>query len=211
MDSTHSTYDGWIGCDAFDATGAKLGEIKDIFYDDVTGRPEWVSVKPGLMGGQCIAPIAGAEIMRHTDSDETALKLAYTKDQIKDSPDVDFDDEHLDPTDEQELYAHYGFTHGNATATGTYGNAYGKVRPDVDYPAARYDREAKRWGEETVEVPVQTKVEIPVDTTVRLRRYQTQQRRTEKREVEVPVTETEEHVEVVGTEGETGTTRARNA
>ena len=50
MEPATSTYDGWIGRDAYDADGDKVGEITDIYYDDVTGRPEWVAVKTGLFG-----------------------------------------------------------------------------------------------------------------------------------------------------------------
>ena len=62
MKPATSTYDGWIGRDAYDANGDKVGEITDIYYDDVTGRPEWVAVKTGLFGmKRTFVPIHGSQ------------------------------------------------------------------------------------------------------------------------------------------------------
>jgi hypothetical protein len=36
---TTTTYGGWIGRDAYDVNGDKIGEISDIYYDDASGRP----------------------------------------------------------------------------------------------------------------------------------------------------------------------------
>ena len=47
MEPTTRTYDEWIGRNAVDSDGDKIGEIKDIYYDDVSGRPEWVRCRPG--------------------------------------------------------------------------------------------------------------------------------------------------------------------
>ena len=97
------TYDNWIGREAVDPQGSKIGEIKDVLYDDVTCRPEWVVVKTGLLGtglfgGRSIAPIAGASIRQtgiratgltsvsgpdpvvENDPDDVQLVLAYSKD-----------------------------------------------------------------------------------------------------------------------------------
>ena len=44
------SYDVWIGRDAYDRNGNKIGEVEDIHYDDLTSRPEWVAVRTGLFG-----------------------------------------------------------------------------------------------------------------------------------------------------------------
>ena len=65
MEPATSTYDGWIGRDAYDADGDKVGEITDIYYDDATGRPEWVAVKTGLFGmKRTFVPIHGSQLLR---------------------------------------------------------------------------------------------------------------------------------------------------
>ena len=38
----------WRGRDVIDQNGLAVGVISDIYVDDVTGRPEWAGVKPGL-------------------------------------------------------------------------------------------------------------------------------------------------------------------
>jgi sporulation protein YlmC with PRC-barrel domain len=195
METTNRSYDGWIGRDAYDSTGDKLGRIEDVFYDDQTGRPEWLAVKTGLFGAnRTFVPIHGSQPLGDDDGN---LRLAFDKATVKDAPNID-PEGHMSPTEEAELWKHYGYDYSQRD----YGKASAGDRADKDYTFSRWDREQKNWGEEhrleehTEEVPVHASVEIPIDTTVRLRRYQTQHQRTETRQVEVPVTETEEHVEV---------------
>jgi hypothetical protein len=221
----NTSYDAWIGRDAYDSTGDKIGEIKDIFYDDVTGRPEWVSIKTGLFKGHSFVPIHGSSVYRQGDvGDDDALQLAFTKDMIKDAPRIDDDDDAMDPAQEQQLWTYYGYDY-NADPklkTAGYGSAYQRNRADKEYQVRPYDREKRTWSdteqtwaarpdhqgqameEHTEEVPVKTtaQVEVPVDTTVRLRRYQTKEQKT--RVVEIPYEETTEHAEVADIEARAG-------
>lgn len=213
------SYDGWIGRDAFDQSGNKIGEITDIFYDDRTKRPEWVAVKTGLFGAkQTFVPIHGAQLRsaagQKDDGMDEGLVLAFDKDQIKGAPKIDPDSEHMTPQEERELWSYYGYDYEvDPTARKTdygYGTGYNKSRPDRDYKFNRYDDTRKMWTdntadtqEHTEEVPVRTtaQVEVPVEANVRLRRYQTTQQKT--RTVEVPYTETTEHTEVAGVDART--------
>lgn len=194
MEPTTRTYDGWIGRDAYDVNGDKIGEITDIFYDDETGRPEWVGVKTGLFGSnQTFVPIQGSV---PCGDDQGDLRVAFDKDMVKDAPNIDPDAGHMSPDEERELWRFYGFDY----QTRDYGAAAAGDRADKDYTYSRWSREQGAWGDErrveehTEEVPVKAtaQVEVPIDTTVRLRRYQTQK----TKQVTVPVTETEDHVEV---------------
>ena len=215
MTQTNTSYDGWIGRDAYDEAGEKIGEITDIFYDDRTGRPEWVTVKTGLFKGSTFVPIHGSQVHHDVDADgkEDSLRLAFSKEQIKDAPRVDTDDANLTPTQEQELWAFYGYDYNSTTQDYGYGTRYASDRADTDFqfdpPARSQRRETGAIGnvgleEHTEEVPVKTtaQVEVPVDTTVRLRRYQTQEQKT--RMVEIPYTETTEHTEVADVEARAG-------
>jgi hypothetical protein len=220
--TSYASYDGWIGRDAYDPAGEKIGEITDIYYDDRTGRPEWVTVKTGLFSGSTFVPIHGSEIHHDPDSkgDDDSLRLAFTKDQIKDAPRIDTD-ANLTPEQERELWAFYGYDYADTQDHG-YGSRY-EQRVDKEFAVRPYDRTANQWGppsdqtwavrqgqrdqrleEHTEEVPVKTtaQVEVPVDTTVRLRRYQTQEQKT--RMVEIPYTETTEHTEVADVEARAG-------
>lgn len=92
----------WIGHDAVDSSGDKIGSIDAIYIDDQSGQPEWVAIKTGLFGSNLsFVPIQGAT------RKEDDLCVAFSKDQVKDAPNVD-PDGHLEPDEEDELYRHYG-------------------------------------------------------------------------------------------------------
>ena len=81
--------------------GEKIGSIGQLYADDDTGEPTWVTVKTGLFGtSQSFVPVEGA----HTQGDD--LVVPYTKEHVKDAPRVDVDG-HLTPEEEDRLYTHY--------------------------------------------------------------------------------------------------------
>ncbi|WP_435372414.1 PRC-barrel domain-containing protein [Streptomyces ficellus] len=88
----------------YDAEGTKIGEAKHVFLDDVTGRPEWVSVKTGMFGtSESFVPIKDATVV------EDHLEVPYAKDKVKDAPNVGVDSGgHLSEDEEYRLYEHYG-------------------------------------------------------------------------------------------------------
>ena len=87
-----------------DSEGNKIGKAKHVFLDDVTGEPEWVSVKTGLFGGsETFVPIHQAAMV------DDRLQVPYHKDTVKDAPNVDVDaGGHLSEAEEHRLYEHYG-------------------------------------------------------------------------------------------------------
>src|SRR4051795_3798956 len=92
----------WRGRQLVDRDGDKIGKIEDVYLDRQSGEPEWVAVKTGLFGSNVsFVPISDAS----TSGDD--LAVAYTKDQVKDAPNVDPDGE-LSPEEERRLYQHYG-------------------------------------------------------------------------------------------------------
>lgn len=106
------TPEALTGLTAYDQAGDKIGSVKQVYLDDQTNRPEWVTVKTGLFGmKESFVPLAGAR--REGDD----LKVATTKDVVKEAPRVDAD-QHLDPSQEGELYAHYGLKRTPAAAPG---------------------------------------------------------------------------------------------
>ena len=102
--------------------GEKIGSIGQLYADDDTGEPTWVTVKTGLFGtSQSFVPVEGA----HTQGDD--LVVPYTKEYIKDAPRVDVDG-HLTPEEEDRLYTYY--ERGGAR---TYSDSRGDdTRRDVD-------------------------------------------------------------------------------
>jgi hypothetical protein len=131
MDRTTMTidYGTWTGRNAYDVNGDKIGSIKDIYFDDVTGRPEWIEVKAGLFKGTRLAPLSGARIDTDAGDAEDRLRLAFDKDRVKDAPDMDTGDEHLSSGQERELYSYYGFNWDDRNDTDFgYGRAWDKQR-----------------------------------------------------------------------------------
>ncbi|UIJ35613.1 DUF2382 domain-containing protein [Allobranchiibius sp. GilTou73] len=96
-----------------DSDGSKIGSVGQIYLDDQSGQPEWVTAKTGLFGNsETFIPIREAEVAGND------LKVPYSKDKIKDAPRVSDADEHLDVEQEQKLYEYYGLSYGTPAATG---------------------------------------------------------------------------------------------
>ncbi len=94
-----------IGKTAFDNTGHKIGEIEHCYLDVDTDVPWWVAVKTGKLTSQSrLAPLTGAALTAD------GVGLAFTKDHIKDAPDLEMTKE-LDDQQESQLLAHYGLTY----------------------------------------------------------------------------------------------------
>ncbi|MBT2566259.1 YsnF/AvaK domain-containing protein [Arthrobacter sp. ISL-85] len=97
--------------DVLGTGGEKIGAVGQVYSDDDTGQPKWVTVKTGLFGTrESFVPLEGAR-MQGED-----LVVAYSKDQVKDAPGVD-PDGHLDPAEEDRLYQHYRLGGGQRTYT----------------------------------------------------------------------------------------------
>jgi len=75
---------------AYDSDGDKLGPIGQLYFDDNTDQPKWITVKTGLFGmNESFVPLQGAQF------GGDRVTLAYDKATIKDAPNVD-GERHLD-------------------------------------------------------------------------------------------------------------------
>jgi uncharacterized protein (TIGR02271 family) len=102
-----------IGQDVYDESGDKIGSAGEVYLDDETGQPEWVTVRTGLFGTkESFVPLRDANL---TDD---GVRVPVTKSQVKDAPKVDTDG-HLSPQEEEELYRYYGLGAGTTTQTTT--------------------------------------------------------------------------------------------
>ncbi len=91
-----------IGNDVVDNDGDTIGTATEVFLDDQSGNPEWVTVKTGLFGTKStFVPLREATL---TDG---GVRVPVSKAAVKDAPKVDAD-QHLSPQEEEELYRHYG-------------------------------------------------------------------------------------------------------
>jgi uncharacterized protein (TIGR02271 family) len=112
------------GQTAVDVNGAKLGTIGQVYVDDQTGQPLWVTISTGMFGTkQSFAPLHGSR------PDGGDLRLAVTKDMVTGAPGVEADG-HIEDSENQALYTHYsGYLDGTARDQGQ-GNA-GDARDDL--------------------------------------------------------------------------------
>jgi uncharacterized protein (TIGR02271 family) len=103
-----------VGSTAYDQDGDKIGKVGQLFLDDQTGRPEFITVNTGFFGTkESFVPVASATL------DGDRLTVPYDKDTIKAAPSVDLDGGHLDESEEQRLFQHYGMTYGGTGDLGT--------------------------------------------------------------------------------------------
>ncbi|MGO4957713.1 DUF2382 domain-containing protein [Luteococcus sp. Sow4_B9] len=101
-DSTNTTYDydRYYGV-VVDSQGNKVGDVGQVYLDDATGRPEWVTVRTGLFGmKETFVPLRGENVQNGE------IHVPYTKDQIKGAPSID-PEGHITEAEEQELYRYY--------------------------------------------------------------------------------------------------------
>jgi uncharacterized protein (TIGR02271 family) len=111
-----------IGADVYDETGSKIGSASEVYLDDDSGQPEWVTVRTGMFGTkESFVPI------RDADLTDDGVHVRIAKDKVKDAPKIDADG-HLSPQEEEELYRYYGL--GMGTQTGMAGQTMGTAGYD---------------------------------------------------------------------------------
>ncbi len=91
-----------------DANGRKVGDVKNVFQDDATGRPEWLGVQTGMMGNkETFVPVVGSDLV----SDH--IESRWEKDFIKQAPEVAVDGEgHMSSDEVRRLYQYYNIEWG---------------------------------------------------------------------------------------------------
>jgi uncharacterized protein (TIGR02271 family) len=121
------------GATVVGADGEKIGAVGQVYLDDETGRPEWVTAKTGLFGtSETFIPLQDATVA----GDD--VQVPYSKDKVKDAPRIDAEG-HLNPDEEAELYRYYSLDFGGTgtdtgVATGGRTNERGTVGHDTSGP-----------------------------------------------------------------------------
>jgi uncharacterized protein (TIGR02271 family) len=128
MTTPQQQWDNLTGLTAVDPDGDKVGKVAQIYLDDATGQPVWVTVSTGMLGTrESFAPLYNSEVR----GDQ--LVLAVSRQLVKDAPGVE-NDGHLQEAEIDALYRHYaGYL--NATSDG-----YAGRRPE-DVPAGSQGRD----------------------------------------------------------------------
>jgi uncharacterized protein (TIGR02271 family) len=175
------------GISVYAADGGKIGSAGQVYLDNQTGDPEWVSVRTGMFGTkESFVPLDKATLSGDR------LQVPFDKDRVKGAPQIDADGE-LSPADEDTLYTYYGRSSDNGqlgTGNGTAG-----------YPAAEYgDEDAvghDTSGPTTDDAMTRSEERLVAGTrteqagTARLRKYVV----SEQESVTVPVSREEVRLE----------------
>lgn len=169
--------------DVVDRGGEKIGTVGEVWLEEGSREPAWVSVRTGMFGmKESFVPLRGAQAA------DDGLHVTVGRDQVKDAPRVDADGE-LSATEQDRLYRHYGMVpaprpHEDQGRTDRSGETGRDAELTRSEERLRVDTEAVRAGE------------------VRLRKYVV----TENQQVRVPVRHEEVRVErepvTEGTAGE---------
>jgi uncharacterized protein (TIGR02271 family) len=113
----------------YDRSGDKIGKAGQVYLDDATGSPSWITVNTGLFGtSESFVPLEGASF-----NGGDRVEVAYEKSQVKDAPRVAADG-HLEVSEEEELYRYYGLG-GTTTGTADYSDTTttGTTTGSADY------------------------------------------------------------------------------
>ncbi|MPQ98972.1 DUF2382 domain-containing protein [Modestobacter sp. I12A-02628] len=131
-----------IGNTVYDNDGDKIGTASEVFLDDQTGNPEWVTVKTGLFGSkESFVPI------RDADLTDDGLRVPVSKAAVKDAPRIDTEG-HLSPEEETQLYRHYsmGSDTTNTMTTGTAGMGTTGRTETTEFSSGRTDTDRMGTG-----------------------------------------------------------------
>ena len=123
-----------LGATAHDPFGDKIGKVGQVYYDDDTDQPKWITVHTGLFGtNESFVPLQGAQVQ------DGIVTVGYDKQRIKNAPNVDKDG-HLSPEEEVQLYRYYGIGGYDQPGTPDAGTR-GRMRLT---PGQRRDRDVAR-------------------------------------------------------------------
>jgi len=157
------------GLDVYGTGGDKIGTAGQVYLDDASGEPEWISVRTGLFGTkESFVPLREATVTGDR------VEVPFGKDQVKEAPQVDADGD-LSPAEEQELYTYYGLSAGSGHDT----SGHDTSGPNTDDAMTRSE-ERLVAGTRTEEAG-----------KARLRKYVV----TERQQVDVPVSREEARIE----------------
>lgn len=92
----------------YDPSGERIGKVDDVFYDEQTRQPEWLLVDTGVFSKDTMIPIVDVDLQRTEDG----IRVPFSKDQVKNAPDMGIDEDYLDERQERELYDYYGIPYG---------------------------------------------------------------------------------------------------
>jgi uncharacterized protein (TIGR02271 family) len=168
-----------IGSEVQGSDGDKIGKVGQLYLDDQTNQPAWITVNTGLLGtNESFVPVQDASF----SGDHVTVPFDKTK--VKDAPQVATDG-HISPEEEQELYRYYGLSYDGG---GNYEQGWQPGDENVDRSEGVVGHDTS--GPTTDTAMTRSEEQLNVGTQsqeagrARLRKYVTTETQTET----VPVT-----------------------
>ena len=158
--SDQNTIDALRGSTVYASDGDKIGRVGEVYLDDQTGEPTFVTVNTGLFGTkETFIPLEKAQINGED------ITVPFEKSFVKDAPNI-ADDDSLSPEEEQRIYEYYSVSgtgaghgtdagrtqHGEHVEHGTaagLGHQAGRDRADLQGEPRAEDRERTAEAERT--------------------------------------------------------------
>ena len=95
-----------------DADGGKIGKIGQVYLDNETGDPQWVTVSTGLFGtSESFVPLDDATVSGND------IQVRFSKDVVRDAPRIDADRE-ISDQEQEKLFHYYEVPNGDTTSRG---------------------------------------------------------------------------------------------
>ncbi|PKU23085.1 hypothetical protein CWS72_18595 [Telmatospirillum siberiense] len=117
---------------AIEASDGRIGTVKDFLFDDMNWLVRWLVVDTGnwLSGRTVLLP---ASVLGHINQKKQEFSVRLTRQQIKDSPDIDTD-KPVSRQAEINIYDYYGWSPywGADFYLGGYGDLVGPPFPGLD-------------------------------------------------------------------------------
>jgi len=183
-----------VGATVIGADGDKIGTLGQIYVDPETGRPNWATVKTGFFGmSESFVPLEQA------DQNDGEVRVPYTKDVVKDAPNIDPDRE-ISDDEEDRLYDYYrgpGSVDGDRGREGVYDDTPAGGYDDVRATGGTSDMDRGNRGTSGDDAMTRSEERLDVGTErvqtgrARLRKYVV----TEQQNVSVPVSREKERLE----------------
>ncbi|THJ64626.1 DUF2382 domain-containing protein [Arthrobacter echini] len=156
------------GANVLSEDGAVLGPMGQLYVDDATGEPSWVTVVTHTSGNpESFVPLQGAELA----GDDVRVPFSHST--VSESPKMSHDG-HLSPEEEQQLLRYYGLMAENDDAGRAEGERMRSSRPEGDDYSMVRSEERLRVGTELRETErvrlVKRVVTEDVTMTVQIRR-----------------------------------------
>lgn len=127
-----------IGATAYSADGDKIGKVGDVYFDDQSGAPAWLTVNTGMFGTKETFIPTQATKRRHDGN----IEIEFDKSMVKDAPRIESHDDFISEQQEAELYRYYGLPAAGLSGEGQAGPGRTAAAPAPTQPTP--DRNAPR-------------------------------------------------------------------